>query len=171
MSKGFTLVELLVGMTVFLVAIIIGTAVFINGLKTERQLVAEMAVNNSANLVLEQIARDIRTGYDFSLIGEERLDFKGRDGENISYNLAPEAAIKRTVGTRGALSMTGTGVNVRVLKFFVHNRGDCDPWRVTIAMRVSPASNLDKIYNIQTTVSSRVLPMDVGREDYAACRS
>lgn len=172
-SYGFTLVELLVGMSVFITAMTIGTGVFIQGLKTQKLLMREMAVNNNMNLVLEQMARDIRTGFDFPEKGVySELSFVGRDGKSIEFDF-DGTAIYRTVGGR-RLRMTSLDVDVASAKFNVQSKGTCDPWRVTILMMVAPietASDVSrKLSKIQTTVSSRVLPRDIGEEKYQLCR-
>ncbi len=64
-NSGFTLVELLVAIALF--TIIVGVAVggFTNALRTQRQVSSLIATQSNVSLALEQIAREIRTGYLF----------------------------------------------------------------------------------------------------------
>ena len=64
-NKAFTLVELLVAMSLFLILIGIATSGFIRVLRTQRAIVELMTINDNAVLTLEQMAREIRTGYHF----------------------------------------------------------------------------------------------------------
>ncbi len=167
-KDGFTIVEFIVAMFIFVMALTIGVAVFLNSLRTQRALLLDMAVNNNMNLALEQMARDIRTGYDFE-VTETTLAFKGRDGRDISYGLnGGGTAIRRTIDG-GSLNVTGEKAVVRTLKFSFFERSECEPWRITVVLGVSPLGS-EKIMNIQTTVTSRVLPRDVGSEEHNVCR-
>jgi putative endonuclease len=193
-GAGFTLVEIVVAMGVFVVAISLGVGVFISGIKAQRRLTAQMAVNNDVNLVLEQIARDIRTGYLFSVVeGGSELHFTNRAGNRTVYQLEDMgAAVLRYVAVSGgSIPLTGervTSQNAEVvgLDFQLHPRDEfsptagvnisCDPWRITIAMEVRPVRSNESPIVVQTTVSSRVLPQDIdddgnddNEDDYKKC--
>ena len=64
-QKGFTLIELLVAMGIFAIVIAIATGGFINSLRTQRQVASLISAQSNASLVLEQMAREIRTGFLF----------------------------------------------------------------------------------------------------------
>jgi prepilin-type N-terminal cleavage/methylation domain-containing protein len=63
--KGFTLVEVLVAMGIFVIVIAIATGGFVNSLRTQRQVASLISAQSNASLVLEQMAREIRTGFLF----------------------------------------------------------------------------------------------------------
>lgn len=167
---GFTVVELIVGMSVFAILITVAVGAFIQAIRTQRLLTNLMEVNNNAGLVLEQLAREVRTGYLFcgdgtvacDNVSSPSLNFKNFEGTSVSYGLA-NGAITRTVG--GArVALTASDVNIRNLNFIIDqkNANLCNPWRVTILMEVAsrnPAVN--QFVPLQSTVSSRVLPRDV----------
>lgn len=170
-NEGFTLVELIVAMGVFVTAITVASGVFIQGMRSERGLTEAIAVNNEMSLTLERIAREIRVGYEFSPSGEE-LSFKTRDG-SVVYALSPEGSI-----LRGGKEMTGENVQVESLWFsvFQEDNNRCSPWRVTVSMNVRARGSTQKFLPIQTTVSSRTLPADLevmggeGENIYRECR-
>ena len=60
MRKGFTLIELMVAVSLF--AIIVGIAVggFANALHTQHEVTLLLAVQSNATLAFEQMAREIR---------------------------------------------------------------------------------------------------------------
>ncbi|MEK7479026.1 MAG: type II secretion system protein, partial [Patescibacteria group bacterium] len=68
-EKGFTLVELLVAMSVFTALLAFAVGVFVQGMRSERQVTEEIAVNYEMSLVLEQLVREIRTGSFFAPLG------------------------------------------------------------------------------------------------------
>ncbi len=63
--KGFTLVELLITVALFTIIIAIAVGTFTNALRTQRQVSSLISAESNVSLSLEQMARDIRTGYLF----------------------------------------------------------------------------------------------------------
>lgn len=63
--KGFTLVELLVAIAVFSILISIGVGGFVHALRTQREVAALISAQSNASAALEQITREVRTGYLF----------------------------------------------------------------------------------------------------------
>jgi len=137
MKKGFTLVELLVAMGLFVIFITIASGGFIRALRTQRNIVALIAANENTSLALEQMAREIRTGSNFSSPNETELDFTNAVGEDVVYRL------KDTAVERNSQPLTATNVKINKLIFKLGNN---HPARITIILN-----------NFQTTVSSRNL--------------
>ncbi len=163
--EGFTIVELIVAMGLFAILTAIAVAAFTQALRSERRLTAMMSVDANASIALEQMAREIRTGYNFPSDGSyNSLSFisSQNKGTGISYSLNGSGAITRNGG-----SITSDNVRVSTLKFLVTQENYCDPWRITIVMMVGQASVSDTINDvpIQTTVSSRILPREVPFKD------
>jgi len=153
MKKGFTLIELMVAVGLFLIVVGIASAVFVQSLRTQRQVVALMTANDNASLTLEQIIREIRTGLSFSASGS-RLDFVNVRGEAVSYQLNNGAV------ERNGRPLTASSVKVNYLVFFLQGEvpGDGRSTRVTINLGVSSRGKLEEfLTRLQTTVSSRVL--------------
>jgi prepilin-type N-terminal cleavage/methylation domain-containing protein len=65
MKKGFTLIEMLVTVGLFTIIITIAVGGFINAIRTQKQVSSLIATQSNASLVLEQMTREIRTGYLF----------------------------------------------------------------------------------------------------------
>jgi len=162
--SAFTLIELLVAMTLFLVLMGIAAGSFVKTIRTQRAIVALMAVNDNASLTLEQIAREMRTGYHFSKISGSEIQFVNADNMVVSYRLN-NGVIER--GTTNPFLLTTyekiTADNVKVANFLFElsgqNYGDGLQPRITMAMSVTSTNDfLGNIStNIQTTVSSRIL--------------
>ena len=64
-KKGFTIVELLITVGLFTIIIAIAVGGFTNALRTQRQVSSLISAQSNVSLVLEQIARQVRTGYLF----------------------------------------------------------------------------------------------------------
>ena len=167
-SRGFTIVELLVAMGLFVILIGIATGGFVRALRTQRAVVALMAANDNASLTLEQMAREMRTGYNFSVVGDE-LQFVNAYSKKTGYRLNSGAIERASIdGETSALIDSDykkiTADNVKIAHFkiilFGNELGDGYPPRITISLSVSSTSKyLENILtNIQTPVSSRCGP-------------
>lgn len=64
-NRGFTLIELMVAMTVFIILVALCAAIFIETLHAQQAITNITTDNESASEALEQISRDVRTGYSF----------------------------------------------------------------------------------------------------------
>lgn len=172
-QDGFTITELLIGVALFTVASTLMISIFISAVKNQRALQSFMTVNNNAGLVLEQIAREARTGYDFTVGtgigncsegGSEFSFVNGQKQNQTNFSLRENGAITRTEGDMIPQELTASNVEVRRLCFIKkQTETNCVPERITIVMEVAPrefASSTIPLH-VQTTVSSRVLPREI----------
>ncbi|MDP3052943.1 MAG: prepilin-type N-terminal cleavage/methylation domain-containing protein [bacterium] len=160
-GKGFTIVELLVAMSLFTIFIVIASGSFVRALRTQRAIVSLIAANDNASLSIEQIAREIRTGTGFSLSAND-LNFINAYNINVTYRLNTQTnAIERGEEGTNFKPITATNVKINSLNFHLLGQlaGDGYPPRITVSLSVSP--NIPTIQNIstsfQTTVSARNL--------------
>lgn len=152
-QKGFTMIELLVAMSLFVVVISIASGIFVNSLRTQKALVDLLAVNDNASLVIEQMAREIRVGSAFSG-GGTVLNFISAFGESVSYSLSDGAILRKLQ------PITGSNVKVENLQFLLSGVGVSAPQtRITIILKVGSRSPRLAGFttDIQTTVSPREL--------------
>lgn len=156
-SRGFTIVELLVSMTLFVTIIGIASGVFVQSMRTQRATVALAAAVSNAQLTIEQMAREMRTGQNFSVSGGE-LSFTNAKNENVIFRLNGELIEKGTNGDFGPL--TADNVFVKNLRFVLSGnlQGDSQPPKITIIIQVGiKGSQIENsMVNLQTSVSSRV---------------
>lgn len=172
---GFTLVELLVAVGLFSVVTSIAVGGFVSALRTQRQTAALISANSNVSLVIEQMAREMRTGFDFCTNGQicptaDVVSFKNTRSEVVTY-CVENGAILRGVGggSCGASNfskITAENVNVQNLGFTVSGNnpsGSCDTEqpRITVTLGVSARETGVEASQIhlQTTVSVR-LPLD-----------
>lgn len=78
--RGFTMIELLVSISVFTFIIAITSGIFTTSLRSHRASVALLAANSDAQLTLEQMARVIRRGD-----GKTFTTAEGTDVKNNNY--------------------------------------------------------------------------------------
>lgn len=186
-DKGYTMVELLVAMSIFVILITIVMGIFTQGLRSHRSLLGIMSAANNSFLALEQVMRETRVGVDFRVSGGpecpfgfgSKLEFysyeDGEDMKLISYKLEDGALVKNdTLELTSKRNLTVDHLCFRVVQVGQHNRDICNPWRITVLMQVkSDIWGGDKEIKAQNTVASRILPKEVPFEVsqiYAECR-
>jgi len=171
---SFTLVEILVAVSLFSVVITLGVGSFIRALQIQRQISALIASENNVTLAMEQMAREMRTGYQFCVdaqgndltdsrvsCSQSQITFVNAQYETVTYRLE-NGAIKRGVGVEGGGllgKITGDNVTVNYLTFVAFGYHKDDGWdpRITISIGVSPKDPhfSGTVVPLQTTISSR----------------
>jgi len=178
MKKGFTLIEVLVSIGLFAIIVTIAIGGLTRALRAQRQVASLLAASGNVSLVLEQMAREMRTGSDFFCVRGDsspnppcrvrivsEIIFTNSSGEVVTYRLE-SGAIERGVEGSDFERITGDNVAVQYLNFLLLGNGnsfrdneDGFPPRVTIAIGVSPkeVTLADRVLSLQTTISSRLI--------------
>ena len=156
--KGFTMIELLVALGLFVVVMSIASTVFIQSLRTQRSIVALMAANDNASLSIEQMMREMRIGLNFKTNNDKtEISFVSQRKGNVVYRWNKD---EETI-ERNGVALTSKNVAVKYLHFDLFGAvlGDGASTRVVIRLGVSSNEErgVDIITNLQTTVSSRQL--------------
>lgn len=172
-NKGFTMVELLVAIASFVIIISIAVGGFSGALRSQRQSIALLNANYNSSLVLEQMAREIRTGTNFcdqnppcssplggGEIRTDKLYFTNAYGQNVVYRLN-NFGIEKSIDGGTFKKITADDVVVDYLKFILNGQtfGDGKQTRITILIGIKSKepSVSGSVVNLQTTVSPRVL--------------
>ena len=156
-------------MSLFVIIVTIAVGSFISAMRTQRVLVALMAVNDNASLAIEQMARDIRTGTEFCIdtnnsCNTSKLVFTNYRGEQTIYQLGTKTVSGDNIGIlqKGTQQITADNVNVQNLKFIVSGNQSNDNYqsRITIIFKVAvPPKGAIGVggvaTNLQTTISAR----------------
>jgi prepilin-type N-terminal cleavage/methylation domain-containing protein len=159
-NKAFTIIELLVAMGLFAIFVVMASGGFVRALRTQRSIVALIAANDNASLSLEQMAREIRTGSNFSLSGNDLIFFNAYNIQ-VTYRLNRSTNIVEKGENGDFKPLTASNVKINVLKFYLTGQlaGDGFPPRITTILNASP--NIPTTQNIsanfQTTISARNL--------------
>lgn len=146
LPSGFTLIEMLVSLSLFTIVATIATGTLLSLIGSNSRIVDEQVVISGLSFALDSMTREIRTGseyycnradiidgvnYDENDVrncgaGETGLSFReggesisdGSDNKRIAYYLA-NGAIMRRIGNSPAEQLTGAAVRVTELRFFV----------------------------------------------------
>lgn len=157
---GFTLIELIIASSLFVVLISVASGAFINTLRTQRIIMNLSESMNNTSFTIEQIAREVRVGFQFEG-GGDTLEFTNSSGDLVKYTLVSldsnTKGIERSENGGVGETITSPDVNIDNLEFILQGEeaGDGEPPRITILISVK--SEKDIKVNLQTTISSRVL--------------
>jgi len=165
--RGFTLVELLVAMAVFALAIVAITGIFISVTKTQRKSRIEQRVQAEARYTLDMISREIRDSYiDYAQpFSTSVLHLERPGGQKVAFNVVGNT-LQMTIDSGTPTAISSSNVKVADLRFYVTpgtdpfvEGGPNEQPRVTISLTIEDkdAAKAEEQAEIeaQTTISSR----------------
>ncbi|MCX6737509.1 MAG: prepilin-type N-terminal cleavage/methylation domain-containing protein [Candidatus Parcubacteria bacterium] len=166
---GFTLVESLVAITVFLVVVTIAGGIYIGLVRQERRLYAFLKTENSIRFALDYMGRDIRMARSYDEFEDQNVfPYGGTSLTFVDYNRQDTTYEFREKGifiSRGAggnsLSLLSDTIEVNYLKFYITNNtpGDKQP-SVTISLEATDKNTGFK-YSLETAVTPRNLNFEI----------
>jgi prepilin-type N-terminal cleavage/methylation domain-containing protein len=169
-NQGFTLVEVLMAVTVFSIAIAISSSVFLSVGNLQRETVALKNLQNEGRYLMEKMVREIRARE----IDYESLDYIDEPVKTMTQGLIfhpdeqeevyqiifseDSKSISVSVNEQSA-QLNSDRVEVVELKFYVYPFGDNIQPGATILLKLKNkegGAEKDFVLNLQTSVSSRV---------------
>ena len=178
-TAGFTLVELLVSVSLFAVVMMISVGTLLSLVDANRQSQSLKSVTNNLNFALDTMTRTLRTGLDFSCgadtavrqdcpNGDTKITFLDDRRCLITYEFV-DSHIERSIAEGGGSScqatdnpqrLTAPEVVIEEAQFYVTGSalGDGLQPTVTIVVKGRAGANTDSesVFNIQTTVTQRL---------------
>lgn len=160
-KKGFTLIEMMVAVTVFTVIMVVCLSAFLNISNIQRKAEVVRAVNDNLNFSIELMTREIRSGQDYIVGGGgSSLTFTSVDGYTIFYRLL-NGRIERSDNGVNFFALTAPEVVITKLLFFIDGEaaGDFQQPRVTLVINglAKNKEGIESKLNLQTTISQRKL--------------
>ena len=87
-NKGFTLLELLVALAIFIIVSIIAASIFIVAVKNQRQAFLVQNIQDNARFIIERFSKEARMGA-FQVRDDDNRDFslyfENQAGDNVRY--------------------------------------------------------------------------------------
>ncbi len=156
---GLTLIELIVAIGIFGLVVTMAIGILVIALVSQRRIIALRNIEDNSRFTIESMAREIRTGKNFSS-GVGSLSFTNAKGEAVIYRLNGGIVEKSSDGGVNYSAVTGSEANVNYLNFYLMGQaaGDSLQPRVTITMgATSQVGNQSANLKVQTTISGRFL--------------
>lgn len=128
-SKGVTLVEIVVALTMFSLLIVAAINIFVSVIKAQRKIIAVQTVQESARHVLETMSKDLRYGWvitgDTNLLSVPEFDLcsldENGDPKKITYKVVSGRLRREPAGSE--LDLTPTTINEVFLAPFIITDG------------------------------------------------
>ncbi len=187
-GAGFSLVEMLVAIAVFMILVVILSGIYVAFSRNQARANVSQKMVNSLQYTLEIMSRQIRDnsivdfsntcpilGYTGSCILLQREDGSlfafAYNNDSLEYVLVDkgESGVYSVISEPGSviqfLSPEGNNIKVGLMKFYIQPStnpylpaGPNQQPKVTIILQASysGSASLDIVYNLQTTVSSRI---------------
>lgn len=167
-NKGFTLIEMLIAISVFSIIIIVLVNIFLTGIHIQRKISASQDVRASAQFALEVMSREMRMMQD---IGNEQkgnndsdITFTNSQGEEITYCLSDSVGTCDSSGNYLAKNnqvMTFSDIKIEELKFKVSNFSFTalpflQPSIIIFIKAKSDNPKYPSPISLQTTISPRI---------------
>ena len=174
-ERAFTLIEMLVSLTLFSFVITIALGSLFTIMKANEKAKVIKTVVNNLNIALEGMSREIRVGYDYVCNSNQchKFEFKTKYGCGAYYrwNTSTNEIVKKiatkddsghcqSLSSLNEVAITSSNVNINELTFRTTGlpKNDNLQPRVLITVRGeinNPQLKQPEIFNIQTTVSQR----------------
>ncbi len=177
-NRGFTLIEVLVSVSIFSIVMLVSTGAVFSIVEANKKTHSLKSVMTNLNFALESIARDTRVGSKYSCNGggdctvnpgstfsykaNRDLDGNGLVDDYVEYSLVGESIQKRIYGgtTPTTAIITAAEVHIQSLKFYVIGTGaapaDLKQPKLLLSIQgYAGVSNTRSDFSIQTTISQR----------------
>lgn len=179
LSKGFTLIELMVASSVFIVVMLISSGAILSVFDANRKSNSLRSVMDNLNLSMESMTRSIRFGKDYhcgstgnitlpyscGAAGDTSLSILDVSGVTVTYSLVADVnGIHRIQRSSGGSNfyLTSPDVDITSLKFYVYGAepfSGADFNQPKVIMLVGGYAGNDpstrSTFSLQTTISQR----------------
>lgn len=180
-ERGFTLIEIMVSVSIFVIVVIIAVGALISINDANRKVQSMRALMDNLNFALENISRTLRTGssyhcgvtgtitapQDCAVTGSDFVAFEGANGsklntqDQIVFRLS-NGQIQRSVDSGATfLGLTSPNIVVTRLQFYVSGTAALDAKQPRILLLIGGTADAGKglvsEFHLQTVVSERLI--------------
>ena len=174
MRRGFTLVEILTAVSLFIVVMTVATGAILQVTQANRKTESLKVVMDNLNFALESMSRDIRFGKNYHCgvngtiaapqncpAGDIFLSMLNQNNDQVTYRLTG-FQITKTVNGSPAIPVTAPEISITSLNFFVLGANPLpDALQPSVVMKVQgfAGNRADSTsrFTVQTEVSQRAI--------------
>lgn len=173
-ESGFTILELMVALTLFIVVMTMSMGSIVGIFDTNRKSNSLKSIMSNLNLAVESMSKEMRYGKNYHCSssgtlslpqncpnGDNSMTFLSSDNEEITYRINGPTLEKR-VGGGSFIPITAKDVVVNSFTFYVLGTGNGDTLQPKVIIKIKgyaggPKGRSD--FAIQTMVSQRALDL------------
>ena len=170
-QKGFTLIELMVAVSIFIVVMTISMGSIISVFDANRKSRSLKTVLNNLNLAVESMSKEMRFGKNYHCgsgtvtipqncpSGDTLMSFLSSDNVQITYRLNSEA-IEKQVGSGDYIAVTAPEIIIDDLTFYTLGAGASNTLQPKVIVRIKSHAGTNRgrsDLNLQTLISQRAL--------------
>lgn len=169
-QKGFSLVEMLVAIAIFMIVVTTTLGAFLKMVDINKKVQSVRNAMDNANLAMETMMRNIRLGYDYEG-GDSYIAFTSQNGERITYGLVKTEVdqgtsktlgqMVRTVSGGAPVAITSPDLDINTLTFYIGGAtlGDNEQAHVNIFVNgktVLPKNEHNFDFSFQSLATQRL---------------
>lgn len=180
-NRGFTIIETMIAVSLFLIIIMVGMASLLNSTMLQKKSQDMRSIMDSLSFIMEDMSRNLRTGYDYHCIDDgdvtatnphdciygTGISFKSTSGDQWVYAIYPDGSIQKSVsggiaGTFVVLTLPEVKIDP-VSGFSISGAlpppGDTQQPFATIRLvgTITSENNVVTPFSLQTSVSERLV--------------
>ncbi|MDO8471013.1 MAG: type II secretion system protein [bacterium] len=170
-GRGFTLIELMVAVSIFIIVMAISMGSIINVFDANRKSRSLKTVLNNLNLAVESMTKEMRFGRNYHCgsgavtipqncpSGDTIMSFLSSDNVQITYRLNSQT-IEKQIGGGSYIAVTAPEIVIDDLVFYTLGAGTSDSLQPRVLMKIKSHAGAEEgqsNFTLQTLVSQRVL--------------
>ncbi len=163
-SAGFTLIELMVAMSIFSIVMVMSMTSVFTIISVNRKAQSLSSVIDNLNFAVESMTRTIKTNTEYA-IDTDAVTVKNDDGESLRYSRIVDADGKGRImlrrGSAAAIPITAPEVDVdtfRTVQLYNDGPTDCEQPMLAIVIRgTATVGEEETEFSLQTVISQRDL--------------
>lgn len=183
-NKGFTIIETMIAVSLFLVVIMVGTGSLLNSTMLQKKSQDLRSIMDSLSFVMDDISKNLRMGYDFRCIDDgdfttitphscvtgNGVSFKTSSGNQWVYKIADDSVQKSVSGGTAGTFIVLTPPEIKISSvsgFSVYGAeppaGDTRQPFATIRLvgTITSENNVITPFSIQTSISGRSIDLAI----------
>ncbi len=164
MNRGFTLIEMLVSIAIFMVIIVMGTTAVLGIINADKKSQSSTLVISNLSLAVEAMSKSIRVGTGFTSPAAKAIEFTPSSGEGkVEYSFDEDNhAINRTTIDKNGVSytaaITAPEVYIEDVRFRINDDSGIQP---SVLMLIKGHSGVKEgtvtTFYLQSMISQRLI--------------
>ena len=169
-NKGFTIIETMIAISLFLIVVTIGMGSLLNANLLHQKSQDMRSIMDNLSFIMEDMSRNLRTGSDYNLINYGGgISFKSALGDDWKYTLEYDEQDEQVINIKKYINGNSVQLNPEEVKidpassFTVTGNvlGDSEqPFVIIKLIGIISSRGVDTPFSLQTSVSQRLIDIE-----------